>query len=220
MTVEEQAVQRLDALIAKADGVFRTVIMNGARVGTVDAGRVAGWQAQARHFLHSVLGEDHTYAKSFETAGDARFGPTEGVVRKQLGVLHAIRDDARAGHLFDNLRTLVSADVLGGFVEQADHLIEMGYLHPAASLSGAVLENGLREVAARRKVQVKPTDDLSTLNQKLADKGVYTRIQQKQVQVWAQVRNDVDHGHFENVTDAEIREMHIGVKTFLGAYLT
>lgn len=101
----------------------------------------------------------------------------------------------------------------------AKHLYETGYAIPAGSLGGAVLEDGLRRIAAAKDVKVKTGDDLSALNQKLADANVYNRLVQKRVQVWIDVRNCADHGQFDEVKDSDVGELLAGVEGFLGGYL-
>ena len=63
----------------------------------------------------------------------------------------------------------------------ARHLLDAGYVHPAASLIGAVLENGLRQIASASGVNVKTSDDISALDTKLADAEIYSRLVQKRV---------------------------------------
>ncbi len=53
--------------------------------------------------------------------------------------------------------------VLVSTVDQADYLLEHGLNVAAATVAGAVLENGLRSLAARSDVAVKERDDLSAL---------------------------------------------------------
>ena len=83
-----------------------------------------------------------------------------------------------------------------------------------------MLEQGLRRIATKRDVKVREKDDLSTLNQKLAAKDVYTRLVQKRLAVWTDVRNAADHGKFSEYSMSDVREMHAGVSSFLAQHLT
>lgn len=56
-----------------------------------------------------------------------------------VGILEAAAKDFEGGFLFD-LKSLVLAELLGDFMEQAKELYKQGYHVPAASLAGAVLE--------------------------------------------------------------------------------
>ena len=110
---------------------------------------------------------------------------------------------------------MAAAEVFSDFLEQAEHLLEHGYSAPAASLSGAVLENGMRSLAERNGIPVKPRDDLSALNSKLAANNVYSRLRQKQVAVWIDVRNSADHGRFDEFGETDVADLAKGVRSFL-----
>ena len=79
-----------------------------------------------------------------------------------MGGLRALKEDLANGYLFD-LRTLVAAEVFTDLLDMAEHLVENGYQHPASSLTGAVLEDGMREMCRRHGVRVGKSD-LQSLN--------------------------------------------------------
>ena len=110
---------------------------------------------------------------------------------------------------------MATAEVFSDFLEQADYLLQNGYAAPAASLAGAVLENGLRSIAERNEIPVKARNNLSALNQKLAGKSVYNRLRQKQIEAWIEVRNNADHGQFGEFTDSDVADLIKGARSFL-----
>lgn len=128
-------------------------------------------------------------------------------------------EDLEDGFLTD-VRTLVSAEVFTDFLAMVEHLLDHGYKDPAASLCGAVLEEGLRRIATNRGVNLRKRDDLSALNQKLPAKGVYTRLVQKRLAVWTDVRNAAVHGKFAEYSKADVADMLAGVSSFLAQHLT
>ena len=89
------------------------------------------------------------------------------------------------------------------------------YKDPAASLIGAVLEDGLRKIADKNGIQVKNGDDIGSLNTKLADKGVYNHLVRKQIQAWKGIRDSADHGKFEDYNKDDAKAMLEGVNRFL-----
>ena len=101
----------------------------------------------------------------------------------------------------------------------AGHLLSGGYKDAAASIAGAVLENGLRTIAKGAGVSVKSREDISSLNHKCAAADVYSRLVQKKLQVWADVRNSAAHGKFEEYQTADVRDMIAGIEAFLGEHV-
>jgi hypothetical protein len=218
MPVDARVVERLDELIQKADAVLATHRPNPPNVvgfPTLDSGTFSEWQTQSLTFLVNLLGPDHVYVESFRKKVEK--GHT-GMVKAGRGILTAVREDVAGGYLA-RLKALVAAEVFSEFVEMGQHLLDAGYKDPAASLVGAVLENGLRQIASERGIKAQSRDDLSALNSKLAQAGVYNRLMQKKIQVWTDVRNHADHGQFDEYAESDVRNMLLGVTDFLGTHL-
>jgi hypothetical protein len=206
MTVDEEALRRIEALIEKAralrDGDFA-----GSR----------GVTAQVKTAVATIAGPTSDYYRDIVEA-NVRSTRVDSEGRAYVAILSALREDVESGYL-RRAEDLIAAEVFGSFLDMAEHLIDAGYYHPAASLTGAVLEDGLRRLAAKSELDVRPDDDLSSLNNRLASKGAYNNLVRKQVDTWAATRNLADHGQFEQVSVGDVREMHTGVSRFLGERL-
>ena len=210
---------QIERLLAKGSTVLETHSPNPPGVigfPTLDHGAFAEWRAQSLSLLTTLLGAEHVYVANFEREVDRGYTNS---AKAGIGILKAVCEDLEDGSLTD-VRTLVSAEVFTDFLAMAGHLLEREYKDPAASLCGAVLEEGLRRIATNRGIKVRERDDLSALNQKLATKGVYTRLVQKQLTVWTDVRNAADHGKFSEYSKADVADMHTGVSSFLARHLT
>jgi len=135
-----------------------------------------------------------------------------------LGVLEAAQRDFDAGILFD-MRALITAEVLGDFIEQAEALVDAGYHVPAASLAGAVLEDTLRKLCEKHKVSIAASTKIDRLNTDLAQAGVYDKLVLKRITALADIRNNADHGHFDKFTKADVEDMVKWVRSFSADYL-
>lgn len=210
---------QLERLRAKGGAVLETHSPNSPGVigfPTLDHGAFTEWRTQTLSLLTNLLGAEHVYVTNFER--EVREGYTDST-KAGIGILKAVGEDLEDGSLTD-IRTLVSAEVFTDFLNIAGHLLERGYKDPAASLCGAVLEEGLRRMATNRGIKVRERDDLSALNQKLATKGIYTTLVQKRLAVWTDVRNSADHGKCSEYSKEDVAEMHTGVASFLERHLT
>ncbi len=219
MLAEEKIIQRIDELLKKSDTVITTHKFENLP-GTIityelNVGIFVEWRTQALNFLISFLGDNHIYTQNFEE--QVKQGNIESIKAGQ-GILRAVREDVSAGYLTD-IRTLISAEVFTDFLEIVDYLLENHLKDPAASLCGAILEDGLRRIASKAGITIKNREDLNSLNQKCADKEIYTRLVQKKIQVWIDIRNSADHGRFNEYFEQDVREMYEGVSKFLSEYL-
>ena len=219
MKLDERVRERLKAMIEKGEAVLLTHKPSPPDVfglPTLDHGRFMEWRSQALVCLRQAFGAEHDYAGEFQSAVKDR--AYQSWVEAGLGILRAALEDVEQGHL-DSLRDLVAAEVFSDFLEQAQHLLENGYKDPAASLAGAVLENGLRSLAERNWIPVKEKDNLSALNNKIAAKNIYTTLRRRQVETWIEVRNAADHGRFGDFKESDVGDLIKGVRDFLAAAL-
>ncbi len=176
-----------------------------------------GWRVSALAFLTHVYGAESVYVREF----DSRCQPSKNYVAEvKIGIeiLESAKEGVELG-LLGSVESLVSSDVFSDFLAIAEHLLGSGYKDPAASLAGAVLENGLRRAVRSRGIPVKEEDDLSTLDQKLYQAKVYSLLDRKQIQVWVQLRNDADHGHFDRYDAGRVSSMIDGVTALLSRLL-
>lgn len=214
MALDERLVERVEALIEKGDQVLATHKPNPPGVigfPTLDSGAFAEWQTQSLSFLVNILGPDHVYVENFKR--DVESGHRD-IVKAGQGILRAVREDLTLG-LLHKIRSLVAAEVFSDFLDMAEHLLECGYKDPTASLTGAVLEDSLRQLARRNRIKLRSKEDLSSLNQKCADASVYNRLIQKKIQVWTDVRNHADHGEFGEYSERDVQDMLAGVRDLL-----
>jgi len=172
------------------------------------------WHTSSLAFLKTFPSEYVYYNEFEEHCKLSKYDDTvEGVA-----ILKAAKENIEGGYL-QKVETLVSASVFSDFLEMAKHLLDNGYKDPAASLIGAVLEDGLRRICINNGITLKTKEDISSLNQKLAQKHVYNPLQQKQIQVWNDIRNNADHCNFDQYKMDDVTDMLKGVRNFLSEYL-
>lgn len=94
----------------------------------------------------------------------------------------------------------------------AEHLLSEQYKDPAAVMVGGVLEEHLRQLAAKAGVAVTDMKDgkevprkAESLNADLAKAGVYGKLDQKAVTGWLDLRNKAAHGKYSEYTRRRIR---------------
>ncbi len=213
---EEIFLERIEGLIQKGKEVSATaqVRYSTSNEKFTDEGLTVEWQTSCLSFLRANF-KDTPYFERFrdEVTSSFDYDATTG-----LAILRALKGDIEKGYL-TSYRTLVIADVFSNFLDMAEHLLENEYKDPSASLIGAVLENGLRKICDNHKTTIKSKDNISSLNRKLADNKIYTRIVQRQIEVWNKIRDYADHGHFNEYKKEDVEGMFKGVSNFLSNYL-
>jgi hypothetical protein len=104
-----------------------------------------------------------------------------------------------------------------------EYLLSEGYKDAAAVIIGSVLEDGLRKLCERASLPVlgstgKPLT-IDPLNTQLAKADVYSKLAQKQITTWADVRNMAAHGRYDGYNAEQVKMMLIFVQSFAGEHL-
>ncbi|TKJ30090.1 MAG: hypothetical protein CEE40_06055, partial [Chloroflexi bacterium B3_Chlor] len=138
------------------------------------------------------------------------------------GGLRALRNAVASGYLV-SLQELVHAEVFGDFLKMAGYLLEEGYKDPAAVLTGGVLEGHLRKICVKHELPIDVPDKrgvprpkkAESMNADLGRKPVYSKLDQKSVTAWLDLRNKAAHGHYDEYTHQQVELMLQGVTDFL-----
>jgi len=138
--------------------------------------------------------------------------------RDCFAIVQAASKDYENGLLFD-VRALVAAELFVDFLDQAKHLCENGFYVPAASLTGAVLEDGLRRLSISKGIAIPDSTKIDKLNVDLARDGIYSKLVQKNITAYADIRNNADHGHFDKFSRQDVEAMISWVGRFLAEHL-
>lgn len=172
------------------------------------------FRTEAMNLIQRVCSENSAHykelkrlAESEKTANNSFFFP------ECLGVLQAAQKDYEGGYLFD-LRSLIAAELLGDFIDQAETLAREGYYVPAASLAGAVLEDTLRKLCIQKGIPIPENTKIDKLNADLARAEAYNKLIQKRITAFADIRNNADHGHPDKFTREDVEDMVKWVRRF------
>jgi hypothetical protein len=208
---------RLDELIQRGTTVLRTVSTSENDVEYLDAAAYTEWRMSAKTVVKLLSAGGH-HNDEFEEIWDGA-GPNDPEpLRLQLAVLKALREDFEGGYLSD-VRGIVRAEVFADFMEQARHLFEEDYWQPVPVIVGSVLEDHLRKLCAKHpSIVLSAKAKLDSMNSELAKVKEYGVLEQKQVTVWADIRNSAAHGKWTEYKAADVEDMLRGVLRFLNEH--
>jgi hypothetical protein len=133
------------------------------------------------------------------------------------GILSALRKDYEAGYM-NKIEELIHADLFSDFLEMAEHLLEEGYKDPAAVLVGGVLEEHLRKLSDKHGISAAQgghPKKADTLNSELAGSSAYSKLDQKNVTAWLDLRNKAAHGNYGEYVPGQVRLLIQSVRDFL-----
>lgn len=210
--------QQLDVVIAAAEG-----IRNRSKYDDLsDLKNAPSSEAIAR--AQAAIARLAPPGSPHRTAADGimkQYGVANGyAVGLLLGILRAMREDYAAGYL-SSIAELIHADVFADFLEMADHLLTQGYKDPAAVMTGSVLEEHLRKLCDKSGIPTAAGANpkkADLLNAELAGASVYSKLDQKSVTAWLDLRNKAAHGKYTEYTKEQVQALQDGVRHFMTRY--
>lgn len=211
-------VARAEQLIVMGQQVVVTRRSSGYGSDVVESALMKGFRAAALSFIDRVYGREHPHFAEFEAStNDSWFYNAE----QGLAIVQAIRDEIAGGWLF-TIRGLVAAEVFADFLEMAVHLLESGYKDPAAVMGGSVLEEHLRQLCSKHEIPVdeqksdkKVPKKADRLNSELTASNAYSKLDQKQITAWLDLRNNAAHGNYDAYTAEQVEQLLAGVTNFM-----
>jgi hypothetical protein len=210
--------KRIAQLIEQSEHVLATKKYNQYGADHVDSGAMAGLRASSLSFIAMRFGKNHSYYSEFDSATVKNY---ESNAKKAHAILHSIQAEIDGGWIF-TVKKLVAAEIFSDFLEMAEHLIEQNYKDPAAVMIGSVLEENLRHLCISNGIDIETEKDeklipkkADRLNSDLAKAEVYTKLDQKSVTAWLDLRNNAAHGKYDEYSKEQVSLMHQGVTEFL-----
>lgn len=165
--------------------------------------RFAPHESQYSHSMKSILekaGPENSY-----------------VIPYIVGILTALRTAYESGYLA-TITELIHADIFSDFIEMAEYLMSEGYKDAAAVILGSVLEEHLRQLCAKTGIAVeqkgKPKK-ADLLNSELAGQSVYSKLDQKSITAWLDLRNKAAHGNYGDYSLDQVGVLLQGVRDFM-----
>lgn len=210
---------RIDQLVAQAETTLRNA--RASQYSPNPLMKSEEWtalRAAGLAFIESSFGREHSYYNEF----DKKLTDAQDYYGKYaLGILTAIRDQIKGGWI-ETTKGLVTAEVFADFLEMAEHLLDQKYKDPAAVMAGGVLEEHLRQLCLAASI---PVEDVSSgravprkadaLNADLAKATKYSKLDQKQVTAWLDLRNKAAHGKYSEYASDQVALMVAGVRDFI-----
>tara|TARA_R110000823_G_scaffold28418_81_gene82887 strand:+ start:5105 stop:5755 length:651 start_codon:yes stop_codon:yes gene_type:complete len=167
--------------------------------------------------VHRVTGSNSTYSVQIQKI-QKKWPHLHLHTSSIIGIVQAVRDDLAAGYI-NTLVELVRADTFADFLDMAHHLQDRGYKDAAAVITGSTLESHIRSLCGKNNVEVeskgKPVS-ADKLNSNLAKIEAYSKLDQKNITAWLDLRNKAAHGKYDEYTKEQVELLISGVRDFIG----
>ncbi|MDO9470933.1 MAG: hypothetical protein Q7J23_09485 [Nitrosomonas sp.] len=212
--------KRIQQLVVQSNLVLSTSSQEAGEFSPifVDSMKFSNLRASVLSFISMVYGKDHSHYSEFDKAAKGNYVSDAG---QGHGILLAIQDEIDGEWIF-SVKKLVSAEIFSDFLEMAEHLLAQDYKDPAAVMIGSVLEENLRQLCHSAGIETEIEKDgalipksADRINSDLAKAEVYTKLDQKSVTAWLDLRNKAAHGKYAEYEKEQVVLMMRSVTDFL-----
>ncbi len=176
------------------------------------------FRAAALSFLINVFGPSHPYYTTFEREAKT---PVGYAAEAGIGIMNAVQGELQGGWT-QTATGIVSAEIFSDFLEMAEYLLDSGYKDAAAVMIGGVLEEHLRQLCRREGIPLEisgPTrispKKADQMNADLAARQVYSKLDQKAVTAWLDLRNKAAHAEYAGYSEQQVVLLFGGVQDFM-----
>lgn len=213
MKADAEITRQFDALLALSEQLLQTRSRreNGL-ADCVDSQLAAQWGTSTLAMIERVYGPESVYAEKFRE--HSQYVYIFDHARNARGVLQSAREDWANGWV-RKIQHLVEAEIFVDLLAQAEHLLSKDHYVPAAVLGGAVLEDCLRRLCVRHKIDLPETATMAPMNDALHKHGAYSKVMWAEVAAKGHLRNHAAHGQIEKFTKADVEAMLPFVRRFL-----
>ncbi len=221
MSTEDKILEKFRQLVEEGRNILLSLGWNGHQFKSSFPKHedYLRFRTEALNLIARACGKDSDHYQELRRLAESKESATNSYHFPEcLGVVEAALRDFEGGFLFD-LRSLVAAELLGDFLEQTEYLLSKGYHNPAASLAGAVLEDTLRKLCQKHGLPCPAKTKIDRLNMDLAKAQVYNLLTQKRITAFADIRNNADHGRFDEFNGEDDEDMVKSIGRFAADHL-
>jgi hypothetical protein len=205
MRLDAAFLRQLDDLLAEYDALRRKSKRNDlSDLPNTDTIRFI---TRARAAIPRITGHSSLYTRQCEEIVANKISYPGDRVNSLVGVIRSLHTDLKAGYL-KTMNELIRGELFGDFLEMAEHLADQGYKDAAAVIAGSTLEAHLRSLCEGATISAETPEGKSkktdTLNAELAKAEKYSKLDQKSVTSWLDLRNNAAHGHYDKYTKEQV----------------
>ena len=213
-------IAQLESIIVEFQG-YKSKAKYDDLSDVVDNVKVQTLITQSRASVTRISGKDSIYSRQIEEILARPIENDWGKMAMIIGVVSALQADIRLGYLA-SLEEIVHGELFADFLEMAKYLQDEGYKDAAAVIAGGTIEAQLRQLCIKNAIAIEIVTSKSTepkkadqLNADLAKEKVYSKLDQKNITAWLDLRNKAAHGRYSEYTKEQVDLLITGIRDFI-----
>ena len=178
---------------------------------------------RSRAAIERISGKNSAYYRQSEEI-IANGGYPGYVCTQVIGVVDSLKVDVESDFL-KSYEELIHGELFSDFIDMARHLSSEGYKDPAAVIAGSTLESHLKNLCIKFSIETtfenngkKISKKADRLNNELVKEGAYSKLDQKNITAWLDLRNNAAHGHYNEYTKEQVDLLIDNISNFIARH--
>ena len=216
----QKFISQLEAIIDEFNG-FKVKAKYDDLSDVVDPVTTQTFLARARASIARLSGTESAYSKQLETVLKRTDTYDSQKVAMAIGIVTALLVDLKSGYL-TSLQELIHGEVFADFLEIADYLCHEGYKDASAVIAGGTLESHIRQLCIKNNIEVQTSTSkgieskrADQMNADLARDSIYSKLDQKNVTAWLDLRNKAAHAKYTEYSQEQVELLIAGIRDFI-----
>ena len=178
---------------------------------------------RSRASIERISGKNSAYYRQAEEI--IKTGGYQGYVCTQIiGVVDSLKIDVESDFLKSH-EELIHGELFSDFIDMARHLSSEGYKDPAAVIAGSTLESHIKNLCIKFSINTTFEKDgkdinkkVDKLNSELVKDGAYSKLDQKNITAWLDLRNKAAHGHYNEYSNEQVNLLIDSISNFIARH--
>ena len=178
---------------------------------------------RSRAAIERISGKNSAYYRQSEEI-IANGGYPGYVCTQIIGVVDSLKVDVESDFL-KSYEELIHGELFSDFIDMARHLSSEGYKDPAAVIAGSTLESHLKNLCIKFSIETTFEKDgkniskkADQLNSELVKESAYSKLDQKNITAWLDLRNKAAHGHYSEYTKEQVDLLIESISDFIARH--
>jgi len=219
--ISQQFIEQLDSILAYYDSLKA----KSRYEDLSDLGETVAYEliTRARAAIERIGGRDSAYSEQLQEILriERKYVHDFSRLAMIIGIVRSLRADLQAGFL-SSVSELIRGDLFADFLEMAEYLLGEGYKDAAAVIAGGTLEAHLRQLCVKNNIATEVATSKGSkakraeqMNADLYKNHVYSKLDQKNVTAWLDLRNKAAHAKYDEYSADQVALLMPGIRDFI-----
>lgn len=210
-TRAQKYIKQIDGLLAKFPSVKRDWHPSTFEGFFKDTTSYEALITESYSLLAHIYGKNHPHVQRTVSAiNEASLHSLEQIE----GILEGTRSNLEAG-LLEDLTSKILMDLKADFLSTSQQLMEEGQKDPAAVLACVVLEDSLKRLAAKHRIDSLSDKEMSVVAGSLLAKGIIEKTTNQSIQSFKALRNAALHAQWSEVSVESLKLLLVFLPPFI-----